>query len=121
MCSAIAGNSLSSSAGGDERLSHRDRLGLGRAIHLFGAGLADVDSAFEVRSVFNADALADNIAAERAFIANLGPVAGRHVAFNLAQDDDFSGVDVGLDLAVAPHGHTVARKVDGAFHAAVNV
>src|SRR5262249_13084651 len=94
---------------------------LGCAVHVFDAGFADIDSTFEIRAVFDADALADDVSAERTFIADFSAVAGGHISFDFAQDHDFLGVDVGLDLAVAAYSHAMAGKVDGAFHAAVNV
>src|SRR5262249_38558787 len=117
--SAIAGGDLSSSAGGHQRFGRR--FALGRAVHVLGAGLAEIDPALEVCAVFNADPLANDVAAQRAFIADLGAVAGCHVALHFGQDHNFPGVDVGLDLAVSADAYAVAGQVDGAFHAAIDV
>ena len=59
--------------------------------------------------------------AKRPFVPYVNPVAGRDVAFYLAQDDNFLSVNVGLDLAVAANRNAVAGQIDGAFYAAVDV
>src|SRR5215472_3314519 len=97
------------------------RLRLGRAVHVLCTRFADIDAALEVGAVLNADALADHVTAERTFVTNISPIAGGHVALDLAQDHDFLGVDVGLDLPVATNGHPVPREVDSAFDAAIDV
>src|SRR5664280_2766615 len=51
----------------------------------FLAGLADIDAALEVSAIFNADALGDDVAGERAFAAEVHAVAGGHVAADFAQ------------------------------------
>src|SRR5262249_3785709 len=94
---------------------------LGRAVHVLDARLANVDAALEVGAVFDADALADDVAGKRAFIADVDTVAAGDVALHLAQDHDFLGVDIGLHRSVAADGYPVAGKVDGAFHPAVDV
>jgi hypothetical protein len=48
-------------------------------------------------------------------------IAGGEIAADFAQHDDFAGVDVGGDYAVASDGDAVAGEVDGALHAAVDV
>ena len=39
----------------------------------------------------------------------------------LAQNHNFLGVDVGLNLTIAADRYTVTRQIDGAFHATINV
>ena len=43
------------------------------------------------------------------------PVACGDVAFYFAQNNNFFGIDVGLDLAIAANRYTVTRQIDGAF------
>src|SRR6185437_6052408 len=47
--------------------------------------------------------------------------AGCDVAFYLAQDHNFLGIDVGLDLAVAANRNAIAGQIDGAFYASVDI
>ena len=85
------------------------------------AGLADVDATLEERAFFDADALGDDVAVERAFAANVEAVAGRHVAADFAENDDFARGNVGRDYAITSDGDAIAGQVDGAFHAAIDV
>src|SRR5512141_256431 len=50
----------------------------------FLAGLADIDTALEESTVFDADALGDNIAGQRTFIANVDTVGGGKIAAHFA-------------------------------------
>src|SRR5271165_4347586 len=85
------------------------------------AGLADVDATLKVGALFDTDALRDDVAGERTLTANVEAIAGRHVAANFTQNNDLPGSNVGRDNAVAPDRHAVARQVDGAFHAPIDV
>src|SRR5262249_18348836 len=93
----------------------------GATVHFFLAWLPDVNRTLEPSAVLNGNSLAHDVPAQRTFIANVNPIAGSDVALDFAQDHDFLGVDVGLDLAVAANRYTVTRQIDGAFHAPVNV
>src|SRR5690349_24969916 len=77
---------------------------LGNSILLLAVGLltrfADVDPAFEERTVFNADARSHDIASERSIVANINPIASGQVAANLAQHHDLARVDVSGNHAV---------------------
>ncbi len=103
-----------------KRLEHlgdgRGRSGTGQ----LGFGLADVDAAFEEGAILDADASRGHIAGQGALGADVHAVRGSDVAANLAQDDDLASGDVGRDLAVAAHGHTVAGKRDAALDFAVD-
>ena len=85
------------------------------------AGFADVDAALEERSVFDADALRDDIAGQRAFIADVNAIAGIHVAAYFAEDHDLARVDVGGDDSVAPDGYAIAGEVDRTFDASIDI
>src|ERR1051326_4903774 len=93
-----------------------------RAVHLFLlARLPNVNRTLEPGAVLDGNSLAGNIAPQGPFVPDVQPVAGRDVAFYLAQHHDFLGGDVGLDLAVAANRDTVTRQIDGAFHASIDV
>src|SRR4051812_11165476 len=83
--------------------------------------LLDVDAALEEGAVFDADALRDHVAGERAFVADVDAVAGVQIATHFADDHDLARHHVRGDNAVASDGHAVSGQVDGAFHAAVDV
>jgi len=85
------------------------------------SAFANVDAAFEEGAVFNGDAGCDNVAGERAVTANIDAVAGSEIATDFAEHDDFTGIDVGGDYAVASDGDAVAGEVDGTLHAAIDV
>src|SRR5450432_1990256 len=76
------------------------------------SGFADVDSAFEERAVFNRDARRDNVAGKRTVAANIYAIARGQVAANFSKHNDFAGVDVGGDYAVASNGDAVSGKID---------
>src|SRR5450755_2180797 len=59
------------------------------------AGLANVDPTLKEGAFFDADALGDDVAVKRAFAADVEAVAGRHVAADFAEDDDFARGNVG--------------------------
>src|SRR5262249_15110471 len=103
------------------RLGGRDRLALRHSVHIFQSRFADINPALEVRAIFNADALADHVSGQRTFIADVHAITGGQIALHFAQDHHFFGVDVRLHLSVAAYGYTMAAKVDGAFHAAIDV
>ena len=85
------------------------------------AGLADVDPTLEEGAFFDADALGDDVTVERTFAADVEAVAGRHVAADFSENDDFARGNIGRDHAVAANGDAIAGQVDGTFHAAVDV
>src|SRR5579884_4528973 len=97
--------------------SARVRLDFGLLI----SGLADINAALEEGAILNRDALRYDIARERAFAADVHSVTGVHVAAHFAEDDNFTGRDVRGYLSIAPHSHTIARKIDGPFYFAINV
>jgi hypothetical protein len=89
---------------------------------IFGlARFADVDSALEERTVFNADALCNYIARQGTLTADIHTVACIDVAAHFAEDDDFSRGDVRRYLAIPAHCHAIARQIDRAFHLAIDV
>src|SRR5215467_6744228 len=98
------------------RLGGQNRFRLGSAVNVFHSSLSNIDAAFEIGSIFDADTLAGHVSGQRSFITDVGPVAGNDVAFDLAQDYHFLGGNVGLDLAVTPDGDAVPLQVDRAFH-----
>src|ERR1035441_9573168 len=58
------------------------------------AGLADVDPTLEKCSLFDADALGDDVSVERTFAADVEAVTGGHVAAHFTQDDDLARRDI---------------------------
>jgi hypothetical protein len=82
---------------------------------------AHLDAAFQNGSIFNADALGDHVARQRAFAADIQTVGALYVALYLAQDDHFAGADVGGDAAVASNGDPVLGKIDGALDSPIDV
>src|SRR6266496_401156 len=90
------------------------------AVH-FLACLADIDSALEEGAIFNRDSGCHDVAGQGTVAADVHAVAGSQVALHFSEHDDFAGIDVGRDYAVAPDGDAVASQVDGAFYASVNV
>src|SRR6185369_17152217 len=112
--------------GVSQRLSRCGRLRRGLVVDrlcvlTFFTGLADIDSALEVRAVFDADALRDDIAGQRTFVADVHAVRSRHVAANLALHNDLAGGHVSSDNAVTSDSNAVARQIDGAFDTAIDV
>src|SRR5271165_600458 len=106
--------------GGIDRISQRKgTLALGS--RLFLARLADVDSALEERSIFDRDPLRDHVAGQGAVCADVYPVRGVDVALHLAEHHHFPGLDVSVDLPIAPDGHPVAVKCDRALDLAIDV
>src|SRR5205807_7346404 len=80
-------------AGGDGGNSFSLGLGfLGFAIGLL-PGLANINAALEESAIFNGDALGDHVAGQRAFAADLYPVAGVQVTAHLADDHDLTRAD----------------------------
>src|ERR1700722_4920528 len=86
-----------------------------------GAAFANVDAAFEEGAVFDGDAGCHDVAGERAVAADIHAIAGGEIAAHFAEYDDFAGVDVGCDYAVAADGDAIAGEIDGAFDPSVNV
>ena len=81
----------------------------------------DVDDALEEGAVFNADAGRGYVAGQGTLGADVDAIGSRDIALDLAEHDDLTGIDRGIDLPVFADGETVARKVDGAFDLAVNI
>src|SRR5438128_919167 len=91
------------------------------AVALLLSGLANVDATLEEGAIFNADALRDDVACKRAFVADVYAVAGVQVAADFAEHNHFASVDVGSYLSIAADGYAIAGQVDGTFHLAVDV
>src|SRR6185437_10598950 len=85
------------------------------------SGLADIDSAFEERAIFNGDARCNYVAGERAVAADVHTVAGSQVAAHLAENNDLTSINVGGNNPVASNCHAIAGQVDGTFDAAIDV
>src|SRR5436309_14029955 len=85
------------------------------------ASLADIDSALEERAVFNGDARGHYIPGQRAVAANVDTVAGGKITANFSEHNDFPGVDIGCDHAIAAHSYAISRQVNRAFDPAINV
>jgi hypothetical protein len=82
---------------------------------------AHLHAALQNGSVFNADALGDDVSRERAFAADVQTVGALNVALHLAQDHNFTGDDVGGDAAVSSDGDAVLGKVDGAIDSTIDI
>jgi len=102
-----------------EAVATAKRVGCRRLV--VGRGFADIDAALEEGTVLDADSLRHDIAGQRTFVANVNAVGCSNVAAHLPQDDGLTGGDVGGDDAIAAHRHPVARQVNRAFHAAIDV
>src|SRR5882762_323344 len=63
-----------------------------------GLGRVDLDAAFEMGAVLDADPRRGNVAADRAVLSNVHAAAGVHVAHYLAGDDHFARVNFGIEL-----------------------
>src|SRR5437879_4229131 len=96
------------------------RLSLVLALFLFLVA-AHLDAALERGAIFHADANSGDVSADRAFAANVDPIATLDVARYLAHDYDFAGSNAGIDFAVAPNGDAALGHGDFAFDAAVDV
>ena len=84
-------------------------------------GRVQLHTATQHVAVFDADALADHVAGESAFAADVHAIAAFDIAGDFAHDYDFTSGDIGLHDAIAAHGYAMILECDGAFHAAVNV
>ena len=87
----------------------------------FSFGLLDIDAALEERAIFNADAGGSHVAGQGTFGADVDAIGGGDIAADLAEHDDFAGVDGGIDLPIAADSEAVAGQVDGAFDFAINI
>ena len=70
-------------------------------------GRRQLHAASKHRAIFHADPLADHIAGERTFAADIHAIAALHVARDLAHDHNFTRGNVGGDYAVASNGDTM--------------
>src|SRR5579872_2183699 len=85
------------------------------------AALADVNAALEERAIFNRDARRDHIAGQRAITPDIYAITCGQIASHFSQHHDFARVDVRRNDSIAAHGYTIARKIDGSFHASVDI
>ena len=84
-------------------------------------GGADLNASLQEGSVFNADALGDDISGQRAFAADIQAIDALDVARHLAHDYNFAGADIGGYDAVASDGDAVVGKIDSAFDLAIDI
>ena len=98
----------------------RCRLGLA-ALVLFSfspgllPGALHVDGAAEVRAFGNRHARRGDVAVDRPVVADVHLLGRRHVAGDLAEDDDGLGEDLRLDAAVGADRQHVLAQFDLAF------
>ena len=88
---------------------------------MFVLGGAYLNASLQEGSIFNADALGDDISGQRPFAADVQAVDALDVARYLAHDYDFAGADIGGYDAIASDGDAVVGKVDGAFDLAIDI
>ena len=98
-----------------------DRLWNLGGLRRFAFGLLDVDAALEEGAIFNADAGGSHVACQGTFGADVDAIGSGDIAADLAQNDDFTGVDGGIDLPIAADREAIAGQVDGAFDFAINI
>src|SRR4051794_15689228 len=80
-----------------------------------GFGTDDVDAAFEVGAVVDADAGRFDVADQTALFADRDLLGDFDVAFDGAEDGDLPGLDVRLHFAVGADGDR-AERFEEAFH-----
>jgi hypothetical protein len=96
------------------------RLGLCLVLGLrLGFVLLDVDCAFEEGSVFDHDALGDDVTGEHGRLLEFGAIGGADVAVDAAVNDDLFCLDVGADAAVGANGERMRFQFNAAFDFAV--
>src|SRR4051794_15897815 len=95
------------------RAAARNSGGLG-----FGLGTGDIDAAFEVGAVVDADAGGLDIADHTALVADRQLLGYFDIAAHRSEDDYFARFDVGLDLAVLADGEH-ALRFQAALHFAI--
>src|SRR5262249_40501588 len=85
--------------------------------------LLNLDAAFEVGAIFDADAVRGDIAGEPAIAADIEPVSRDQISGHFAHNNDFARAQVGNHHPVLAHGHAVgaAGKIDRSFHPALDV
>ena len=101
-----------------------DRLLLGGSACLGLAAatrLADVNAAFEKRTVLDADALRRYITGQRTFTANVHSVARVDIAADLAEHHNLTRGYVRRYLAIAANGDPVAGEIDRSLNLAIDV
>ena len=75
-----------------------------------GLATLDLDVAFEVGAVLDADARCDDVADDFAILLDLDAIAHADIADGLAVDHDFAGVDFGIQLSAASDGEPVISQ-----------
>src|SRR5262245_17034892 len=95
-------------SGASGRSLGRRRLRLsGRALH--------IDAAAEVSALGNRDARRNDVAVDRAVVANVHLFGCRYVAGYFAQHNDCLREEFGPDLSVGPNSQDVVTEFDAAF------
>ena len=88
---------------------------------MFVLGGADLNASLQEGSVFNADALGDDVSRQRTLATDIQAVNALDVAGYFAHDHNFAGADIRGDDAVASDGDAVVGKIDGALDLAIDV
>lgn len=91
-----------------------------RRVGRLGFSLFNVDTAFEEGAIFDADASCRYVSGQGPLCTDIDTVSCIDVAANLAQDDNFAGVDAGGDLTISADGDAVPRKIYAALNLAVD-
>jgi len=86
-----------------------------------GFGWVDFDAALEMGAVFDANPGGGNVAGDRAVTLDVDAIAGIEIADNFAVDDNFAGMNFGVEDGAGANGELMAIERDGALHVAVNL
>lgn len=86
-----------------------------------GFGRIDFDAALEVGAIFDADAGGGNVADDGAVFFDVDAAAGVDITHNLAENNQFTSVNFGIELSCGTHGEFVAVERDGTVYFAVNL
>ncbi len=99
------------------------RLGVFRQLirGSLGFGWVDLDAAFEMGAVLDADSRRGNIAGDRAVLSNVHAAACMDVPDHFAGDDHFACVNFGIELGGGADDQFMAAQRDRAIHLPVNL
>ncbi len=82
--------------------------------------LGDIDTALEIRAIFDDDAAGLDVTHQLGFFLDVDLVGGIHIALDRAVDDDFASFQTGLNAGIRTNRQPVFVAFDRALYFSVD-